>query len=217
MEMSTVTPEPSQEDHNVDHEPRWRRLVGRFPVRTVFGLLVLGVIMGALVILDRRGSDGELGPLDGRSIDVGSPAPEFALRDPDGTVRRLSDYRGQVVWINFWATWCGPCRRELPDIQNLANEFQDQGLVVLTVNQAESADQATSFWEELDLDLPILLDSSASVSERYRKGFGGLPKNFFIDRDGTLHAFQQGFLTEGQMLETLAELGLERDELLDAE
>ncbi len=121
------------------------------------------------------------------------------------------------MWINFWATWCGPCRRELPDIQRLSSEFSDQGLVVLAVNQAESSGTALSFWDELELELPILLDSSADVSERYQLGFSGLPKNFFIDRGGTLRAFQLGFLTEEQMRERLAEVGLGGPALLDSE
>ncbi len=197
-------------------EPRWRRWLDRSRVRTLFGLLVLAAIVGSLVAIDSLGGgSGELGALDGRRPDVGELAPQFVLRAPDGTIRQLSDFQGQPVWINFWATWCGPCRRELPDIQALAKEFEGEGLVVLAVNQRESAGKALSFWEELDLDLPILLDSDGDVSEQYL--LGGLPNNFFINRDGELVAFQLGFLTEGQMREKLAELGLAQGQLSNVE
>ena len=93
-----------------------RRFFGLTPVRLVLGLAVLGAIMAVLVLLD-RGGEGAYGPLDSLSPEVGEPAPQFVLRDSGGELVRLSDFAGQPVWINFWATWCGPCRRELPDIQ----------------------------------------------------------------------------------------------------
>ncbi len=182
-----------------------KRFFGVTPMRLVLGLAVLGAIMAGLVLLDRD-AEGEYGPLDSLSPEVGEPAPQFALRDPDGKLVQLSDFAGQPVWINFWATWCGPCRRELPDIQHLAAEFEEDGLVVLTLNQGESAGTATDFWEELGLDLAILLDSSEDVAGQYR--LIGLPNNFFIDEDGILQGFQHGFLTEGQMREKLADIGL---------
>ncbi len=177
-------------------------------MRLVIGLAVLAGIIGVLLLLDRSGdSASALGPLDNRPPEVGKAAPQFALRSPDGEVVQLSDFKGQVVWINFWATWCGPCRRELPDIEQLAVEFEDDGLVVLALNQGESGKTATDFWEELGLDLPVLLDSDGKVSDQYR--LIGLPNNYFIDKDGVLQAFQHGFLTEGQMREKLAAAGIE--------
>ena len=184
-----------------------QRFFGVTPFRLVLGLAVLGGILGVLVLLDRNGGDASaLGALDSRAPEVGELAPQFALRSTDGQVVRLSDFDGQVVWINFWASWCGPCRRELPDIQQLAAEFEDDGLVVLTLNQGESGKKATDFLEELGLDLQILLDSDEDVAEQYR--LIGLPNNYFIDQDGILRAFQHGFLTEGQMREKLAEAGI---------
>jgi peroxiredoxin len=187
---------------------------------------VLAAILGGLLLFDRLSDDGSrvqeppdtagglvvappgTGPLDDRAPRVGSPAPDFALADVDGEIVRLSDFRGQPVWVNFWATWCGPCRRELPDIQRLADEFQDQGLVVIEINFMESKQQALGFWDELDLELPILFDTAGDVFDQYR--LRGLPDNAFVDRDGTLVEFRQGFLTEDEMRAILAEkLGLE--------
>ncbi len=180
------------------------RLPGGY-VRGALGFLVLAAILGGLFALDRTGGS-ELGPLDDRSPSIGELAPQFELRNVDGQVVRLSDFRGKVVWINFWATWCGPCRRELPDIARLAAEFSGDDLVVLAVNQEQSATVARDFWEELGIDLPILLDSSREVSDQYR--LRGLPDNFFIDREGVLQSFRLGFLVEEQMRESLAAAGL---------
>ncbi len=182
-----------------------RRFFGVTPVLLLIGLAVLGEFIAVLVLLERD-CEGKYGPLDSLSPEVGEPAPQFVLRDSGGELVRLSDFAGQPVWINFWATWCGPCRRELPDIQQLALEFEDDGLVVLTLNQGESSGTATDFWEELGLDLAILLDESEDVAGQYR--LIGLPNNFFIDEDGILRGFQHGFLTEGQMREKLADVGL---------
>jgi len=207
--------------------PIWRRTAAHPAARTAFGLAVLAAIVGGLVAFDRLSGDNDgdrlvevqpgqvelvpeeagVGPLDGRAPQVGQPAPDFALRDPDGNLHRLSDYRGSLVWVNFWATWCDPCKRELPDIQRLHDELEDRGLVVLEVNRQESAERALGFWRDLELDLPILLDRSGAVFDQYR--LRGLPDSFFIDRDGVLRAVQVGFLTEDEMRDKLVEAGLE--------
>ena len=203
---SRTEPQPSPERHESAGPARPRHGLERAWLSTVFGVAMLVAMLGALVIYDRLLDSSDLGPLDGRSPEVNEPAPQFALRDTDGRVRRLSDYEGQVVWVNFWATWCGPCRRELPDIQRLADELEGAGVVVLTVNFKQSADTALPFWDELGLDLPILLDSDGDVARQY--DLLGFPDNFFIDREGVLRSFELGFLTEGQMRERLTELGL---------
>jgi peroxiredoxin len=205
---------------------RSRRWLTNAWLRTAFGLAVLAAIVGGLVAFERLSESGGrlvsiddgllepvvtpeagLGPQDGRTPRIDEPAPEFVLRDAEGNVRRLADYRGQVVWLNFWATWCRPCKRELPDIQQLADEFADDGLVVLTVNYQQSPKRALDFWEERDLDLPILLDRTGEVYRQYR--LRGLPDSFFIDRGGVLRGLQIGFLKEDEMRDKLAEVGIE--------
>ena len=199
-------PPPTEQDIP-PQSPRWRRWLERSWPRTAIGLLALGAILGGLIAFDRLGSSDGLGPLDDRRPEEGETAPRFALRDPEGNVQRLSDYRGQVVWLNFWATTCGPCRRELPVMQRLSEEFGDRGLAIVAINFTESAGSALGFWDELKLGLPILLDSEGEVARQYR--LFGLPDHFFIDRDGTLRSFELGVLTEDEMRERLAELGLE--------
>ncbi|MEX1254564.1 MAG: TlpA disulfide reductase family protein [Dehalococcoidia bacterium] len=186
---------------------------------------MLAAIVGGLVAFDRLGESEDrlvspadllepdvtpeagLGPQDGRAPRIDEPAPEFVLRDAEGNARSLADYRGQVVWLNFWATWCEPCKKELPDIQQLADQFAAGGLVVLTVNYQQSPERALNFWDELDLDLPILLDRTGGVYDQYK--LQGLPDSFFIDREGVLRALQIGFLKEDEMREKLAEAGIE--------
>jgi len=175
-------------------------------VRNVAGLCLLAAIVGALFAVDQLLSDGSTGPLDGSHPEVGTAAPLFALQDSDGALRRLDDYRGRVVWINFWATTCGPCREELPSIQKIADEYSDGELTVLAVNQQESSRRAKAYFKEIAVELPILLDEDGDVSQQYR--LQGLPYNFFIDRDGILRSFKPGFLSEEEMRERLAELGV---------
>ena len=207
--MSTIVPAPptpSIAENAAEPPPPRRRWLDRPGVRPVVGLAVLVAIIGGLLAVDRWVNSTDLGPLDARVPEVGELAPTFALRDPDGSVLSLSDYRGKVVWINFWATWCGPCRRELPEMQRLANLYPER-LAILAVNLQESSGAAASFWEELELDLPILLDSNGDVADRYRLG-NRLPSHFFIDEEGVLRAQRIGIITEDEMRQQLEELGL---------
>lgn len=148
-----------------------------------------------------------LGALDDQPPVIGQQAPQFELRDLDGNRVSLADYRGHVVWINFWATWCRPCKKELPDIAKLYDEKRDAGLVVLAVNVEESADDARAWMEGAGLSLPVLLDTSGSVYRQFR--LQGLPDSFFVGRDGNLAALQYGFMTESKMRERLAQAGIE--------
>jgi peroxiredoxin len=168
-------------------------------------VVVLVAIVGALIAID-RGTGGEAGALDDRRPEIGQLAPQFALRDPEGELHSLADYRGEAVWVNFWATWCIPCREELPAMQRVAAEFEDDGLVVLAVNQEESGRAAAAFFDELGVDLPLLLDSEGDVSAQYR--LFGLPASFFIDRGGILRSAKLGELSEEEMRERLLEIGI---------
>jgi peroxiredoxin len=194
----------------------------RWPLlRALAGFVVLGAFVGVLVFLDARddspretaGSDAAvgkpalvLGPLSSAEPRVGEPAPDFALRDPEGRVHRLSDYRGQVVWLNFWATWCTPCQQEMPDIQSFYDRHKNDGLVVLAINLQETGKRASDFVEARNLTFPVLLDRDGKVFENYK--LPGLPDSVFIDRDGIVRVIHWGFLTTGQMASRLQEVGL---------
>lgn len=113
---------------------------------------------------------------------TGNPPPAFALNDLDGRAHRLADYRGRVVLINFWATWCGPCRDEMPSIQRLKQKLADRPFVVLAVNLDEPESRIRKFLEEVKVDLTVLLDPERKVARAW--GARILPASFVVGADG---------------------------------
>lgn len=134
-------------------------------------------------------------------LKVGSVAPDFVLEDHDGKPVRLSDLQGKIVVINFWASWCPPCKDEMPDLQWLSEEYQ-KDLVVLGVNTAyvDGRSEALAFADELALTFPILFDESGDVSEGLYS-VRGLPTSYWIDRRGTVRQIQVGAMTRDQMID----------------
>ncbi|UYN89303.1 MAG: redoxin domain-containing protein [Anaerolineales bacterium] len=133
---------------------------------------------------------GACSALAGAQPVVGSAAPDFALPGLDGEQVRLSDLRGQRVLLNFWATWCGPCRQEMPAIQARYNHGD---FAVLAVDFGETRQQVQNFVTEIGVDLPIVLDADGSVQELYR--VRGYPTTFFIDTKGVIRFFHIGEMT----------------------
>lgn len=121
---------------------------------------------------------------------VGRPAPNFRLLDVHGEERSLTDFRGTTVVLNFWATWCGPCRSETPELQRYY-EDADGELVVLGVNQQEGRETARDFLQEFGVTYPVVLDSDGEVSQGYRVG-RGLPVTMVIDGEGIIQAVHIG-------------------------
>lgn len=120
----------------------------------------------------------------------GTPAPEFSLSTPEGNTIALAQLRGQLVFLNFWATWCPPCRVEMPSMERLHKEFKDQGLAMLAIDIGESPKQVARFMKEFRLSFPALLDADSEVSSRYR--VQGLPSTFLIDRSGRIAGLAVG-------------------------
>ncbi|HWR65364.1 MAG TPA: TlpA disulfide reductase family protein, partial [Bellilinea sp.] len=132
---------------------------------------------------------------DTLSLDLGAPevgtiAPDFELNNAVGDPIRLSDLRSSVVVINFWASWCDPCREEMSILQKLSDEYANKGLVVLGINTTytDSRDDAISFIEELDLTFPMVFDDTGAVGEKLYKVFG-LPTSYWIDEAGYIQSF----------------------------
>jgi peroxiredoxin len=114
---------------------------------------------------------------------AGFPAPDFMLKDLEGQARRLSDFKGKIVFLNVWATWCPPCRMEMPSMEHLYRRLQDRDFAMVAVSEDENSKAAVrSFVEQLGLTFPVLLDPEGIVPGRY--GVTGYPETFVIDRQG---------------------------------
>jgi peroxiredoxin len=112
------------------------------------------------------------------------PAPDFSLLDMDGTVFRLSDYRGRVLIVNFWATWCPPCREEMPSMQRAWEQLRAEGMLMIGINVGEDEDTIFQFTADYPVDFPLLLDSDSAVTGRWP--VRGLPTTFVVDPAGRL-------------------------------
>jgi len=137
--------------------------------------------------------------------EIGAQAPDFALRDLEGNEVRLSDYRGRTVLLTFWATWCGPCRLEMPTFEGRYQELKDDGFTILGLNFDEPAEDVSAFRDELGLSFPLLLDPGGSVQRLYR--VRGYPSSIFVDPQGVVRIVHIGLITEGQLRDYLVELG----------
>jgi thiol-disulfide isomerase/thioredoxin len=115
---------------------------------------------------------------------TGGPPPALALKDLDGRAHRLADYRGKVVLVNFWATWCGPCRDEMPSIQELKDKMAGKPFVVLAVNLDEPESRIRKFLSQMKLDFAILLDLERKVARAW--GARILPATYIIGADGRI-------------------------------
>jgi thiol-disulfide isomerase/thioredoxin len=117
-------------------------------------------------------------------VDPPRSVPDFSLPDMDGELHTLQDYRGKVVLINFWATWCPPCRREMPALEQLYSNLGDQAFAVLAINQWEDADHVFAYMGDLNVfpSFPILFDPESRVSAEF--GVKGLPTSFLLDKQG---------------------------------
>lgn len=140
------------------------------------------------------------------TVQPASTAPDFTLRSMDGPNLRLAEQRGRVVMVNFWATWCGPCRQEMPHLNKLYDKYRDSGFVLLGVNIDDNASKATDLAAKLGLKFPVLLDTDKSVSRLY--DMGTMPATVLIDREGKVrhlhHGYRDGYeLTYDQQVRAL--------------
>jgi peroxiredoxin len=119
----------------------------------------------------------------------GRPAPDFSLRSLDGQTYRLSELRGKVVVLNFWATWCLPCRVEIPLLKSLHSELEKDGLLILGLTQ-EPVEQVASFVQENGMNYPVILDDRSEAADAY--GIMGYPTVVVVNRDGKIHSYTTG-------------------------
>ena len=141
-----------------------------------------------------------------RPNDARRQQADFTLSDLQGKSWNLKDLRGKVVLVNFWATWCPPCRKEMPDLEALYLQFKDQGFVVLAISDEDAA-KVSPFLAERNITYPILLDPGRKVNEEMQ--IEGIPKSFVYDRGGKLVAQSIDMRTRRQFLEMLQQAGLQ--------
>ena len=142
--------------------------------------ILLGLVFGVFVATSLAASD-----LAGQS------APDFALKSSNGENLRLSEYRGDVVMVNFWATWCGPCRQEMPLLDELYTRYERVGFSLLGVNIDDNSSKAMNMVAELGVSFPVLFDSRKEVSKLYE--VDAMPVTLLIDREGTVRYVHQGY------------------------
>ncbi|MDH4227693.1 MAG: TlpA family protein disulfide reductase [Deltaproteobacteria bacterium] len=139
---------------------------------------VVAVIVAAVVAFVFMGRDSY------KEIEKSSSAIDFVLPDMDGKLRKLGDYKGKVVFLNFWATWCPPCKEEMPSMQVLYDNLKDKNFVIVAVSSDTSADDVKKFIGENKLTFPVLLDPKGKIKEAYKTT--GFPETFIIDQNGVV-------------------------------
>jgi peroxiredoxin len=181
-----------------------------FVRRVVYPVVVIVAIAGVIYWLDNRNSDtaspsgAEFGARtidpnlvpDGLDvgIDPGNVAPDFELERVDGGEAWLSDFRGHPVVLNFWATWCQPCRQEMPQLVTAFDKDKANGLEIIGLNLQEGKDLITPFARDFGIDYPILIDRDGDVGDEYE--LLGLPTTFFIDANGIIQSVYRGPLED---------------------
>lgn len=148
-------------------------------------LLVLGVALIAASVYFLLQDTPPQTDLTAVPAQVNYPAPELTLSDLAGTSVSLADYRGQVVLVNLWATWCPPCKEEMPTLEAFYRKYQSQGFVIVAINDGDPTEDVIQFAEEYGLTFPVWLDPTYIATEQAFKTLS-LPSSFVIDREGTI-------------------------------
>ena len=167
--------------------------------------VIILMISGAWIWFSRApsGSSSNAGIAAPRK---GFAAPDFTLGTSDGSSISLSDLRGNPLIINIWASWCPPCRTEMPAMQRVYEKYRDDGFIILAVNSSfqDDSEKAKAFANELGLEFPILFDREGNVSHLYQAS--ALPSSYFVDRDGII----QQVVVGGPMSEALLNIRVEQ-------
>lgn len=158
----------------------------RFYIRLIILVLMVGVIVFTIY--------SNLSKEKNAVLQAGDAAPDFSLVDMNGEAHRLSDYKGQGIFLNFWGTWCKPCEREFPLMDKQYQEVKDKGLQVLAVNIGESDFVVQKFIDRKGLTFPVLIDRNKSVMETYN--INPLPTTFLVNPEGKIEKIITGEMSE---------------------
>ncbi|MCW8832329.1 MAG: TlpA family protein disulfide reductase [Colwellia sp.] len=129
--------------------------------------------------------------LKAAALDIGQQAPDFTLKSTQGKNLNLAEQRGQIIVINFWASWCGPCRKEMPILQSFHSKYNNLGVSVWGVNVEQENQAGQDFLADLDLSFPIFFDSSNKISANYQ--VEAMPTTVIVDRDGKVRYVYRGY------------------------
>lgn len=173
--------------------------------RILLSLIVLGAIGAGLLLLSRGSGNAANTTVSGR-LAIGSPAPDFTTATLGGKTVRLSQFRGQVVLINFWATWCTACRDEMPAIRRAREQYRAKGFTVLEVNYRETDGSAMRrFLKEVGVSFDTAVDPDGKIAGAYGVSFG-LPVSVFVDRDGKARTIQLGQMAPAFIIQQIQAL-----------
>jgi peroxiredoxin len=179
-------------------------------LRNILATIAVGlVIVGLVWFFDRPNAAGVQAITLSASPTGPAPrlereAPDFSVRTLGGEDVRLSDFRGRPVWINFWATWCPPCRAEAPDIQEVYEAHESEGLVVLAISIGESTNTVADYIKRTGMTVTVGIDEGTNVAAQYR--IVGIPTHFFIDREGVLREWRIGSMSKKTMESKVGEI-----------
>ncbi|MEO6990406.1 MAG: TlpA disulfide reductase family protein [Candidatus Baltobacteraceae bacterium] len=170
-------------------------------------VVLLAAVVAIVVLVFRAYTTGDVapgGPAGGPSMLAGAPAQSFQLPRLGGGTGSLADYRGRIVVLTLWATWCPPCRAEMPDLERVHRALAARGVVILGIDQGESAQAAGAFVRELGVTFPILLDEQQQYGRVYEAV--GLPTTIVVDRTGHIVRGIDGPVTFTQVRDIVAQL-----------
>lgn len=175
-------------------------MTGKKKNRLFMRTIILLVMAGAIVFTIYNSFAGGKSEL----LQVGDEAPDFTLVDLEGEKHQLSDYQGQGVFVNFWGTWCKPCEKEFPLMENQYQVYKDQGVQILAVNIAQSDYEVRQFAEQRDLTFPIVIDKTKSVMEAYN--IRPLPTTLLVNPEGKITKIITGEMSEEDIASYMEEI-----------
>jgi cytochrome c biogenesis protein CcmG, thiol:disulfide interchange protein DsbE len=182
--------------------------LNRKSIMLLAGGLLIGVLLGFLIINGSGRTPGESGQARRDAPAKGLPLADFELPSlVEGEIVKLSDYRGTPVVVNFWGTWCPPCKEEMPLLQSVYEDYSPD-LVIIGVNAMDAVGTVEQFVESTNLTFPIALDQEGKVQSQYL--VRGFPTTFFIDKDGVLQDQHIGILNERLLNGYLQKIGAGR-------